>query len=333
MIILIKSVTYSYIIFRQFHLEPYGSGNLDISNFVESEYKSLKSLTLMKKIVLDAEAISYIDAKLLSLGGGGGGVSGDVYSKVEIDSFLSQKLGKLENAVSSSKIMPGSLLTFSGAISASTIVTGEGSSVIDTSYSSPLPHNMYSVGSMSKVGDSLVFTKPDGSVDIVPLGNVFNSLSYDRDISSIVYTDLNGGKHLLDISNDTIIASDAEPSLGYSSIYYNTLTNNFYTSVSGSWEVLGGLHSHANKNVLDDTTASFTVALKSKLDGLSNYVHPTSSAIGTYTRVQVDSRGHVIAGSSPTTLSGFGIRDAYTKAEVTAITGDINTALKIILGE
>jgi phage-related tail fiber protein len=60
---------------------------------------------------------------------------------------------------------------------------------------------------------------------------------------------------------------------------------------------------------------------KTKLDGIAtnanNYVHPTSGVVaGTYTKITVDSNGHVTAGSTPTTLAGYSIGDAYTKAEV-----------------
>jgi uncharacterized cupredoxin-like copper-binding protein len=36
------------------------------------------------------------------------------------------------------------------------------------------------------------------------------------------------------------------------------------------------LHTHTNKAVLDNTEQSFTTALKTKLDGLSNYTHPST---------------------------------------------------------
>ena len=45
--------------------------------------------------------------------------------------------------------------------------------------------------------------------------------------------------------------------------------------------------------------------------------HPDSGvAAGTYQSVTVDTQGHVTAGTNPTTLSGYGITDAYTKTEV-----------------
>ncbi len=47
---------------------------------------------------------------------------------------------------------------------------------------------------------------------------------------------------------------------------------------------------------------------------------------GTYKSVTVNAKGHVIAGSNPTTLEGYGITDAYTKTEVdTAIANSKNT--------
>ena len=93
-------------------------------------------------------------------------------------------------------------------------------------------------------------------------------------------------------------------------------------------------HVHSNKAILDGTTASYTSALDTKLQGLSNYVHPNSGVTaGTYKSVVVNSQGHITSGSNPTTLSGFGITDAYTKVEVDNVLGSIQTALVTILGD
>ncbi|MEK2608496.1 phage tail protein [Pseudomonas shirazensis] len=43
---------------------------------------------------------------------------------------------------------------------------------------------------------------------------------------------------------------------------------------------------------------------------------PSGVTVGTYNRITVDRYGRVIAGSNPTTLSGHGINDAYTKPEI-----------------
>lgn len=45
------------------------------------------------------------------------------------------------------------------------------------------------------------------------------------------------------------------------------------------------------------------------------YTHPNSGAsAGTYKSVTVNAQGHVIGGTNPTTLSGYGITDAAAKS-------------------
>jgi hypothetical protein len=69
-------------------------------------------------------------------------------------------------------------------------------------------------------------------------------------------------------------------------------------------------HTHSNKSVLDATTASYTTAEKTKLSG-----------IATGAEVNVNSDWSATSGDAqilnkPTTISGYGITDAYTKAEI-----------------
>lgn len=50
------------------------------------------------------------------------------------------------------------------------------------------------------------------------------------------------------------------------------------------------------------------------------YTHPNSGVTaGTYKSVTVNAQGHVTAGTNPTTLSGYGITDAATKTELSAV--------------
>ena len=53
------------------------------------------------------------------------------------------------------------------------------------------------------------------------------------------------------------------------------------------------LHTHSNKSVLDATTASFTLADESKLDGLSNYTHPATHSISEVSGLQTALDGKV----------------------------------------
>lgn len=65
----------------------------------------------------------------------------------------------------------------------------------------------------------------------------------------------------------------------------------------------------------------------------TTYTHPTSGVTaGIYKSVTVNAQGHVTAGSNPTTLSGYGITDAATKAEfktVSDLVGDTKVSTQI----
>lgn len=65
------------------------------------------------------------------------------------------------------------------------------------------------------------------------------------------------------------------------------------------------------------STYDFDLAYKTKLDNVSEYVHPTSTVTpGSYTKVTVDSKGHITAGSKPESIVDLGITDVYDKSIV-----------------
>lgn len=92
-----------------------------------------------------------------------------------------------------------------------------------------------------------------------------------------------------------------------------------------TWEAAAtNSHTHANKAILDATTASYTTELDVKLSGVAeganNYTHPNSAiAAGTYRSVTVDNQGHIVSGTNPTTVSDYGLTDVYTKEEVDSL--------------
>lgn len=58
----------------------------------------------------------------------------------------------------------------------------------------------------------------------------------------------------------------------------------------------------------------YTTEEKTKLSELRNYTHPASgTTAGTYRSVTVNAQGHVTGGTNPTTLAGYGIKDAAVK--------------------
>lgn len=66
------------------------------------------------------------------------------------------------------------------------------------------------------------------------------------------------------------------------------------------------------------STNDYTTAEKTKLSGIetnaNNYTHPLSGVTAsTYRSVTVNTQGHIISGSNPTTLNEYGITDAAKK--------------------
>ena len=88
-------------------------------------------------------------------------------------------------------------------------------------------------------------------------------------------------------------------------------------------------------DITPDSNRKVNIAVPTKLSELTNdvgykttdtvYTHPNSGVTaGTYRSVTVNAQGHVTGGTNPTTLSGYGITDAYTK---TATDSAIATAV------
>ena len=89
--------------------------------------------------------------------------------------------------------------------------------------------------------------------------------------------------------------------------------NYLWTQLKG---ILGTKVDKVDGKVLSSN--DYTTAEKTKLSNIAenanNYVHPDSGvSANTYTSVAVNAQGHVISGSNPTTLEGFGITDAANK--------------------
>ena len=86
-----------------------------------------------------------------------------------------------------------------------------------------------------------------------------------------------------------------------------------------------GLMSNTDKNKLDGIA-----------DGATAYTHPTVLFQGTFKSVEVNNLGHVISGSNPTTLAGYGITDAAESSHThsnatTTVAGFMSGADKIKL--
>ena len=75
-------------------------------------------------------------------------------------------------------------------------------------------------------------------------------------------------------------------------------------------------HARTDATKVEDSSTNGNI----KINGTETnvYSHPTSGVTaGTYKSVTVNAQGHVVGGSNPTTLSGFGITDGALKSDVT----------------
>ena len=92
-----------------------------------------------------------------------------------------------------------------------------------------------------------------------------------------------------------------------------------WVQFSGAGQITAGAGLTKTGNTLDVGTAS-----SSRIVVNSDNIDLATTAItaGTYTSVTIDSYGRATAGTNPTTLSGYGITNAYTKTEIdTTVSG------------
>lgn len=75
-------------------------------------------------------------------------------------------------------------------------------------------------------------------------------------------------------------------------------------------------------NISGDISGSGSVTLTDLTDGTLNIENMTlenTGTAGTYRSVTTDAQGRVVSGTNPTTLTGYGITDAYNKTEIETI--------------
>jgi len=97
-----------------------------------------------------------------------------------------------------------------------------------------------------------------------------------------------------------------------------------FAQFSGAGQVVAGAGLTKTGNTLDVGTASSSrIVVNSDNIDLAT----TGVTASTYKSVTTDAYGRITAGTNPTTISGFGITDAYTKTEVdTSLSGKLSTS-------
>ena len=102
------------------------------------------------------------------------------------------------------------------------------------------------------------------------------------------------------------------------SVSFDGTTNASITATIASNSVALGTDTTGNY-VADATAGNGIVITGTVGEGWNPTISLTDVGIaGTYKNVTVDAQGRVTAGTNPTTISGYGITDAYTKAELNA---------------
>jgi hypothetical protein len=127
------------------------------------------------------------------------------------------------------------------------------------------------------------------------------------------YTFVEGGT--VNANNGFICTIPTSGTLGSTSITF--------AQFSGAGQVIAGAGLTKTGNTLDVGTAS-----SSRIVVNSDNIDLATTAVtaGTYKSVTADAYGRITAGTNPTTISGFGITDAYTKTEVdTSLSGKLST--------
>ena len=99
--------------------------------------------------------------------------------------------------------------------------------------------------------------------------------------------------------------------------YMDGVTSNVQTQLDGK---AASSHNHT----ITASASDDDVVVLTGTNGTNKVTYSASHAnsgvtAGTYKSVTVNAKGHITAGSNPTTLSGYGITNAYTKTEVDTI--------------
>ena len=121
-------------------------------------------------------------------------------------------------------------------------------------------------------------------------------------------------------SGDKLVVTDSSDSnkIARTSVSFDGSTATKCLTQKGTWEsftnnagTVTSVTIKANSPISVDSTSAITGS------GTRTLSHANSGvSAGTYKSVTVNATGHVTSGSNPTTLSGYGISDAYTKTDI-----------------
>ena len=109
-------------------------------------------------------------------------------------------------------------------------------------------------------------------------------------------------------------------------------TSQIDAKVSELQEAIDGKSGSGHSHTITAAASDDDVVVLKGTNGTNKVTYSASHAdsgvtAGTYRSVTVNAKGHVTAGTNPTTLSGYGITNAYTKSEVDSEVSALETAI------
>jgi len=173
-----------------------------------------------------------------------------------------------------------------------------------------LPSNLLANWKKLNVGANIVSV--NGQTGIIVLG----SDNIAEGVSNLYYTD-----ERVDDRVNGLLKAGTNVSLSYDDNLGELTISANDTSINWS-EIQNKPDPTITVNISGDISGSGSVTLTDVADGtltISNMTLEDTGTTGTYTSVTTDSQGRVVNGTNPTTLTGYGITDAYTKTEVQTI--------------
>lgn len=251
---------------------------------------------------------------------------GNVYNKTEVDSAVSSAKHTITANASDDDIVI--LNGTSGANSVSYSASHANSGVTPGKYNSVTVDARGHITSGEHIdvytkseSDALVYTitanAEDDDVVVLKGTSGSNAVTYkashaNSGVTAGEYTKMsvNAKGHITAGSKPTAIAD-----LGITNVYTKTEVD---AKVSGAKHAISAGASDDDVVILTGTGGDNAVSYSAS--------HANSGVTaGTYKSVTVNAKGHVTAGTNPTTISGFGITDAYTKKETDSAISVVNT--------
>lgn len=114
--------------------------------------------------------------------------------------------------------------------------------------------------------------------------------------------------------------------------YMDGVTSNVQTQLDNLSSSVAGKANSSHSHTITASATDDDVVVLTGTNGTNKVSYSASHAnsgvtAGTYKSVTVNAQGHVTSGSNPTTLSGYGITDAYTKTQVDSTVSDLEDAI------